>query len=301
MGYLFLTILMNVVLFACFRSYPRYRIDTFPAIVINYYVCVLTGSILSIDKDVFPAIQSGITWLIPALILGFVFILTFVIMARTTQVFNISVASIASKMSLVIPVVFSLFIFGIESKTFSFINYAGIFVALFAIVLSSIREETTHIQHTSNLIVLSLPLMVFILNGILDTTMNYANNYLLSESLQPVFPVVIFAMAAIIGSIILLFRNKRIKLRYFAGGIILGIPNYFSVFFLLKGLSEFSNNGAVYFPVLNVGIILFSSLAAFLFFKEKLLRINRFGMVLSITAILMLSYQELFVYFKGIL
>jgi drug/metabolite transporter (DMT)-like permease len=222
-------------------------------------------------------------------------------MARTTQLFSVSVATIAAKMSLVIPVIFSLFIFKIESKPFSWINYLGIFMALLAILLSSIKRESIHRHRVFSLFILLMPFMVFLFNGFLDTTMNYANNYLLSKDLQPVFPITIFISAAIIGTVTLILRKKKLKPRYILGGVYLGIPNYFSVFFLLKGLSEFSNDGAIYFPLLNVGIILFSSLAAMIFLKERLQPVNKFGLILSILAIIMLSYQELYSYFEELI
>jgi len=299
--FLLLTILMNILLFLSFRSFPKFRIDNLSAIVVNYYVCIITGLIFIGRPGIIYELQPDINWMLPAFILGFIFIATFNMMARTTQLFSVSVASIAAKMSLVIPVIFSLFIFKIESKPFTWINYLGIIIALIAIFLSSFKKEKTHTQHSSGLFILLMPFLVFVLSGILDTTMNYANNYLLSEKLQPVFPILIFITAALIGTSILIIKRRKIKMRYIIGGIYLGVPNYFSVYFLLKGLSGFNNDGAVYFPVLNVGIILFSSLAAMLIFREKLQPVNKLGLILSILAIYMLSYQELSIYFKGLI
>jgi hypothetical protein len=45
MFYLIMAILLNVVLSALFKLFPRYKVDAFQAIVFNYGVCVVTGSL----------------------------------------------------------------------------------------------------------------------------------------------------------------------------------------------------------------------------------------------------------------
>ena len=45
MLYLFLSILLNAYLGILFAYFKKYKIDIFQAIVFNYGICVLTGSI----------------------------------------------------------------------------------------------------------------------------------------------------------------------------------------------------------------------------------------------------------------
>ena len=84
------------------------------------------------------------------------------------------------------------------------------------------------------------------------------------------------------------FRPKDIL-----AGILLGIPNYFSIYFQLKALSAFDNNGAIVYPSLNIGIIIGSTLAAVLIFKERLSRVNQVGVALAVVVIFLLSHQEI--------
>ena len=104
--------------------------------------------------------------------------------------------------------------------------------------------------------------------------------------------------AFIAGLIILIFRKETISKKDIIGGIYLGIPNYFSVYFLLLTLSSFNNNGAVVYPILNVGIIVLSSMASYILFKEKLIRLNIIGMILALIAIFFISYQDIILYFS---
>ena len=86
---------------------------------------------------------------------------------------------------------------------------------------------------------------------------------------------------------------------YLIGGAGLGIINYFSLFLVLKALTAFDNNGAVFYPIYNVGIIMMSSFAAMLLFSERLSKTNFIGLALSVLALFLLSYQEVIAYFLG--
>jgi multidrug transporter EmrE-like cation transporter len=143
-----------------------------------------------------------------------------------------------------------------------------------------------------------IPVFVFLATGFVDTSLNYMNAFLIASDQKPALPVIIFASAFIIGVVILILRKERISKKDILGGIYLGIPNYFSLYFLLLTLSSFNNNGAVVYPILNIGIIVSSSVASYLLFKEKLIKPNIFGMILAIIAILFISYQDIILYFS---
>lgn len=292
MLYLILTILMNVGIFTSFRSYSIFKINTFHAIVVNYFVCVFTG-IIFIGNINFIVELPNKDWSPIALILGILFLLTFYLMAKTTQQYGISVASIASKISLAIPVIFSLFIFEIRSKNFDYFNYTGIILALIAIFLSSFKKEETRLKGI-DIRIFILPFLIFLFNGTIDTAINFTNYKFLREGDDALFPIVIFASAAFIGAVILTVKKETINKKSFAGGLILGIINYFSIYFVVKALTALENDGAMVYPLLNMGIILFSTIVSIILFKESLRAVNKIGLILSILAIFMISYQEIF-------
>lgn len=320
MLYLLLGILFNVAIFIAFRTYAKFGVRTLPAIVINYYVCVITGLVFLGSLHDIPAMLSlENQWIYFALFLGFVFIITFYMMAVTTQRFSVTVSSIAAKMSLAIPVIFSLFIFQIESKPFNVLNYLGILTAFVAIYLSSLKKKEKPAEMTApplddgnpppgspaagapvavkNWRLLLLPVGVFVCSGIIDTTINYTTYRYLTDAEAAVFPLVIFFVAGVIGTTLQVVRKERTRLKELIGGICLGVPNYFSIYFIVKALAAFDNNGAFFYPILNINIILFSSLFAIIIFKEKLRLVNKLGLALAILAILLISYQEIFAYF----
>ncbi len=291
MIYLLLCVLMNVGIFLIFRAFSHYHIPTFQAIVINYLVCVLTGILFLGNVSFVSLITIDEPWVVIALVLGAIFIGTFYLMALTTQVLGVTVSSIASKMSLVIPVIISLFIFNIASRELVVFNYIGIGLAVIAIFLSSIKKKKEKDVKFNTLIFL-MPALVFIMGGVIDTSINYTSHKYLSAETQGVFPIVIFFCALCIGAVVLLIRREKINLKSWIGGTCLGVINYFSVYFLVKSLAAFGNDGAIVYPVINVGIILISSISAVLIFKEKLSGLNKLGLGMAVVAVLMIFYQE---------
>ncbi len=294
MFYLLLTILANVAIFMAFRSFSKYDIKTFPAIITNYGVCVITGVIYTGYSQVTQELDTSANWFYLSIALGFIFIGTFYLMARTTQLRGVSVASVASKMSLAIPVIFSLFILKLGTNDLDIWNYTGIILAFVAILLVS-KKKANPLTNKQPLTLkyIALPLAVFLLGGVIDTTLNYANHHFVTESTEPIFPIFIFGFAFIIGLVTALAQGVKFRKKDILGGIYLGVPNYFSIYFQLKALSAFDNNGAILYPSLNIGIIIISTLAAVLLFKEKLSKINMIGVVLAVVVILLLSHQEI--------
>lgn len=297
---LILAILFNVAIFIAFRGFAMMGIRTLPAIVVNYAVCVLTGLVFLGDISSVPALLGGHNqWLYFAIALGALFIVTFYMIAVTTQRLSVTVSSIAAKMSLAIPVLFSLFVFQIEAKAFDFLNYLGIILAFLAIYLSSFKKkDKVSAKTVKNWSLLLLPVGVFVCGGIIDTLINYTAFTYLSDAEAAIFPLVIFFVAGVIGLAIQVAGRQRTGLKELWGGIGLGIPNYFSIYFIVKALAEFDNNGAFVYPILNISIILCSSLFAIAFLKEKLLNLNKIGLGLAILAIFLISYQEIIAYFS---
>jgi len=294
------SVLLNVALFTAFRSFSIVRINTFQAVVVNYFVCTLTG-LFFIETENLPQLFNYYApWIPSALVLGILLIVTFTLMGITTRQISMTVASIAAKMSMVIPVLFAIYLFNIETKQFDLINTLGMILGILSIIFSSLKassvnEETQRFRWSFIL----LPLSVFFLSGMVDTIINYANIYHISAQGLRIFPVQAFFIAGVIGASWLYFKKERFMRRSLIGGLYLGIPNYFSIYFVLKALNAFENDGSLMFPILNISIILLSSLVALAFFKEKLRWINWLGLIIAIGAIFMISYQEILIYINS--
>ena len=114
-------------------------------------------------------------------------------------------------------------------------------------------------------------------------------NYV-STNEVPLFLSTVFGIAGLIGAVILVFKkNVNIKLKNIFGGILLGVPNYFSMVYLIKALQTKNLNSSVIFTINNVAIVALTTLLAIVFFKEKLSKKNWLGIVLAIISILFVT------------
>ncbi|MCF0040211.1 EamA family transporter [Dyadobacter fanqingshengii] len=304
MLYFSLSVLFTVALYLIMRAFPRYKVDSFHAVVFNYYACVLTGLLLTPDLHLF----QNVTWhsegTLITLALGGMFVVTFMLIGLTAQKVSVTATSLAGNMSLVIPVLFGLFVFKNNNKEFTVINYAGLVIALVALALGAIqstKKETsagavTNARSPANLLLI-LPLLTFLAAGTNNTLINYLSVKYYAPGETTLFMIIACSGAILIGSGILLVRiltrGEKLHWRSVAGGLILGVPNFLSLYFLLLALASFGNSAAFVFPIYNILTMLVSACAAWLIYHERLNHLNKFGLLLAVIAIIMISYQEL--------
>lgn len=269
--------------------FEKKGVDTFQAIVFNYLTCAILGNALASQT-----ILSGEVWLTGwfpyALVLGFLFIIVFNFIAQTAQKLGVSTSMVAAKLSVVIPVIATVILY---NEPLNFMKISGILISLIAVYLISKKEnEETH----SAIKLFYLPILVFIGSGCIDTLLNYTEqNYIPPFDVDSIITT-IFCVAFLVGAIYLLLllviRKKTFAFKNLGWGILLGLPNYFSMFFLLKTLGQFQ--GSYIFPLNNIGIVAASTLAGVLVFKEKLSPQNKFGLILAILSILIISISDAF-------
>jgi hypothetical protein len=303
MLYFLLAVLFTVALYLIMRAYPRYKVDSFHAIVFNYYACVFTGLVLTPDLTVFRAVEWDSQGTLLTLALGSMFVTAFMLIGLTAQKVSVTATSLAGNMSLVIPVVFGLFVFQNNNKNFTAFNYAGLLVALIALGLGAIQNsgqkkgDSTKPALVSDRALWLLPILTFFAAGTNNTLINYLSVKYYLPGQTTIFMIIACTGAIIIGTVILLYRiiigKEKLLLRSVVGGFILGVPNFLSLYFLLLALGSFSNSAAFVFPIYNILTMLVSSFAAWAIYKEHLNLLNKWGLVLAVLAIVLISYQEL--------
>jgi len=225
-------------------------------------------------------------WFFGTFLLGVLFIIVFNIMAKTSQIVGVSVASVATKMSLVIPVIFGVVVYGEELGLFKII---GILLALAAVYFASIKEKQVSIKRSA----LLLPILVFLGSGVIDTSIKYAQEVYIEENEFPLFSAIVFASAAVVGMVFIIIKSfqKPLKanFRNVLGGIVLGVPNYFSIYYLLRALQHPDLNSASVFTINNVAVVMLSTLLGILLFKERVSLKNWGGIFLAVVSIILVA------------
>lgn len=293
MIFLALSILCSTMIILIFRGFSTYNVNALQAIVFNYYVCLIFGIIVAPIEQ----IQLLPKWdgLPLTMFLGSLFIFLFYIIAKTTQLLGVAVASVAQKLSFIVPVISGILFFQ-EASTL--LKYLGFALAIASVILISSNKNNRPkdgagetIQLSKKLYIL-LPFIVFLGSGLCDLLINVIENKYIGEINTPAFTVVLFVMASLTGSILMLtqvFRGKmQLEAKNILAGVVLGIPNYGSIFFLMQSLNRSGLDSSQVFPINNVGIILLSVLSAWIFFNERLNFKQAFGLITAIATILIL-------------
>ncbi len=286
---LLLSILASTVIFVVFKLFSKYKINTLHAIVVNYMVACCCGVFFQETEIKIAEIPEN-GWFPFALGLGALFITVFNLMAITTQKSGLSVVSVATKMSVVIPVVFGLVYYGESLGMFKFF---GIILALIAVYLTSIKSKDGLKIKTSNLI---FPVSVFWGSGIIDASLKYLEGEYVAKNDTPIFSATIFGAAATLGIVFLAIHALRGKFQFkfknILGGIVLGVPNYFSVYFLVQALRSGIFESSGIFTINNVAIVMLSTFVGILLFREKLLPKNWLGIGLAVVGILLIALEK---------
>lgn len=285
MIYILLSVLFSSVLFIIIKLFANFKIDTLQALVVNYLTASGMGFFF-FEEAFNPSEIICKQWFMGSFMLGLLFILIFYVTAITSQRNGLSVASVASKMSVIIPVLFGVLLYG---DKITLIKIIGILLALVAVYFTS-KKEKGSVTYNNNLV---YPLLIFIGAGAIDTSLKYFQTFYLSDKEISLFSSNTFFAAFVFGIILLIAKSLKdginIKVKNILGGIALGIPNYFSLHYLIKMLDSEVFESAIIFTIHNVAIVVITTLAGFFIFKEKISFRNWMGIALALIAILLVT------------
>lgn len=285
MIYLILSILFSTSIFVIFKYFTLYKVNTLQAIVVNYMVAFTMGMYSANSFGKLTEISSQ-PWFYGALFLGFLFIVIFFVMAKTSQENGVSVASIAGKMSLMIPIVFGILLYN-ESVTF--LKTLGVLIALIAVYLSAVKEKEQNVAKAS----LFYPILLFLGSGVIDTALKYIETNYVSPSQVAFFSGSLFGIAGVLGFLFILIKQfiykEKLEFKSLIAGIALGVPNYFSIVFIIKALQNKQLESSTLFTINNVGIVIFSTFIGLLLFKEQFNTKNKIGIGLAVLGIILVA------------
>lgn len=287
MLYLSLAIFCSLLLVIIFKNFDRYKINHNQAITINYIICVVVGYVVLGEM---PLESSMIyeAWVFPILVLGALLVGGFNIVSRTIQHFGVAVSTVAQRMSMAISISFSIWFY---KEDYNIYQIIGILTALSAVVFINIpSKKIIKTEKKSFNWLLILPLVLCCSSATIEILLQYINKV---HKLTPdVQAIAMFGSAGLIGAVFLLIQlvlgKEKIAVRNISAGIILGIPNYFSLYFILKAFETIDKGSTVY-AINNISIVAGAALIGVLGFNEKLNLINVLGIVFAVLSIFLIT------------
>ena len=137
------------------------------------------------------------------------------------------------------------------------------------------------------------PFLTFLLSGIIEIILFIGEAHGTVGEDGMMFTASSFGQAACLGLLYAMYlvitgKAQGPRLKEVIGGIVLGLPNYLSIYLLVYLLSK-GWDGSLLFPLNSIGILLLTALVGFIIYKEAITRSNLAGIVLGIGAIILLS------------
>lgn len=291
MIFIILCILSATSIFFVFKYISKHNIPSLPIIVINYFVASAIGFIVGGEKPSLTRFYQS-DWLVLAIIIGVLFILLFFVIGKSSQTSGMSITTVASKMSVVIPISFSLW--QDQTDQPGLLKFIGIILALSAVYLTVYQKDTMLAKMEK----IGYPILLFLGMGFVDSLVKFAQYKYVTNDESSYFTAILFFISFLTGLIILLCRKNvwsSLKdRRIILWGLFLGIVNFGSIYFLIRALNFKNSAGAgidssVVFGINNTSIVLLSVLTGVFIFHEKLSFINKIGISFSILAIVVFS------------
>lgn len=292
MHFLILCILSATSIFVIFKTIDRLGFPSFPIIVINYLVATFLGFLINPQQVSLASIWE-MEWLPIGVLIGVMFIILFFIISFSSRKAGISVTTVASKMSVIFPILLSLIID--PSDQLTIIKTAAIICTLCGVALTFYKPR----KGTLDPLVICIPLILFVGMGVVDSLVKYAQHSFVNDNDTALFSAILFLNAFLTGIIVLPFFPKHhrsfLNPANWGWGILLGIVNFGSIFFLVRALNYVSPSGSgidssVIFGMNNIGIVGLSVLLGLWVFRERLRPVNWLGIILSAVAILFFAF-----------
>ena len=285
MLYLVLAIVFSTGVFVAMRLFERFKLDNHQALMWNYVFAAGTGFLMCKQFDT-PTQLVNEPWFGLSILTGFWFIFTYLLMTASTQRSGVTVTSLSSKLSVVLPTLAGVVLF---SEKLNFVATMGIVLALVALVLVVGGKNTTDKDIKINWL---LPVLIFFGTGTGDILMKLTEQQNSSDDMGFMIAFIYF-IAMLFGFLVVAFDLIRSKSKWqwknAIGGITLGVINFFSTFCVYNAMRCFDN--VVLFPIYNIGVVCLTALTGWLLFKEKLTWKNYLGLAIAIIAVILITLK----------
>ncbi len=289
-----LSIVVSTLLFSCFRLFPKYGVRLEEAVVINYIVAGAVAVALAGPSHALGRLETPST--LAGAVMGLAFLYMFKKIGQCTQFLGMGVVAIATKMSMVLPM--TVFILLDPNDPFSWTKAVAVFLAFPAVWLASSPGRSADDPMIAALddrpdVTWTLPAIVFLGSGLIDLGFGWFSSeaHMSSDADRLTFAAVPFLVAALIGLLRWAFLpgvTPQFSRATVLGGVILGVINVGSLFFLLSAYQSMPFPRSAIVPSNNLGIVLATSLAGIAFFRERPDGRNILGWAFAITALILL-------------
>ncbi|MFD2941890.1 EamA family transporter [Flavobacterium notoginsengisoli] len=283
MLFLILSILCSVIVGVIFKISRKYNANPSQIISFNYVaaiaLCYFTFSPdpNALDNNAPLEIYTAVGILLP---------IVFLFLALSIKFMGIAKTDAAQRLSLFIPILAAWLLFNEAFNTYKVIGVLiGFAALLFILKKQSDNQENKWIY----------PAVVLFGFGLVDILFKKIALYTVVPYTTSLFFVFLIAFAVSILIVVykLLVEKEKFGLQNIPFGILVGIFNFCNILFYLKAHKAFAENPSTVFAGMNMGVIVLGTIVGAYFFKERLSKINIFGLFLALIAIVFIVLSQL--------
>jgi multidrug transporter EmrE-like cation transporter len=199
--------------------------------------------------------------------------------------YGLSLAGSISRLSLCIPIIFALLFLHERLTVYNAMGILGTFLAFF--LLNPVKSgQNTPLDTRA---VWYFPLLV-VTFGLVDGWVNLFNT-IAPHHEKYLFMVLIFTFSGIIAWTGILLLNVAVSHQALQRGLVLGVPNFLSTYFLLQSLQTpfFNARSAVVYTLFSIAGVILAFGSGVVIWKEKITRGNVWGILFALGAIILLN------------
>lgn len=212
----------------------------------------------------------------------------FIFQAKAIKYNGIVKTDIAQRLSLIISLICSYFVFKDTFNSYKIIGIVFAFVAIFFTLYkkNSAQEEENKPQY------LFIILLGF---GVIDVLFKAIAGLSVISFTEVLYLVFIgaFIMSSLISIYTIIKKKELFDIKNALWGLAVGGLNFGNICFYIKAHQALSNNPSTVFAGMNMGVILLGSCIGILIFKERVTKLNYIGILLAIISIVFITYSQL--------
>ena len=282
MIYLLLAIASSAAMALVLKAFRTERGNRYGILLGNYLTCVLIAFLTLPEKGMI--LSGSRSTLLCGLAGGVFFVAALVCMQSSIRRSGATLASAFARLGLVVCLGVSILAFGERPGA---VQTVGIVLALAAIVLLAPAGKQEGRRSAGGV---GLLLLTLLLSGGADVMAKVFDQYCPAREGSLYFfflftAATVLCLALLIGEGVR--TGKKVRPGEFAAGILVGIPNFYSSYLLLRALQTLS--ASVTYPTFSTGTILLVMVLSAVFFKERLKKRQLPGMLLLLAALVLLN------------
>ncbi|MDR8391040.1 hypothetical protein NC796_07820 [Aliifodinibius sp. S!AR15-10] len=280
--YLLASAACSLILVHLMKEGEHRKLRMLNTFTINY----LVAAIVAFGLGGFPSFSIEATGFtnpafIFAAVTGAVFIGNFLVYSKSIHLNGMGVSVAAMRLSLLLPVLLSVWLYGERVTTNKLLGLLSVFTALGLLIPKKQNIRFRKIDAAW------LLLIIFLLTGLADSSLKIYEEDFSMQFSELSFMGLVFSCAFIIGLICSMFgQGNLVTRREVFMGCLIGIPNLYSAVFLIYALREI--DGSVAYPIVNILNVVGGTLIGLWIWGDRVSKLQWLGITVAVAAILLL-------------